>query len=177
GLVSFLAAPWVLAIGSASLDGGFYRDTAILAAVHLYALGWGTAVALGALQQMTAVVFATVLHSPRLAKAAFVVFILGLSGLITGFATLPQLGIARVALAAAALGLPLGAVLALANVYLTLRNGQPTERGNLIRPFVLSAGGYLVLALLAGAALAVNLATGWLGLAWRSTLALHVAAA
>ncbi|HEY8496916.1 MAG TPA: hypothetical protein VIK98_07805 [Limnochordales bacterium] len=177
GLTSFLAAPWVLAAGSASLDGGFYRDPAILAAVHLYALGWGTAVALGALQQMTAVVFATVLHSSRLAQAAFAAFLLGLSGLITGLATLAQPGLARAALAAAALGLPLGAVLALTNVSLTLRSGQPTVRGNLIRPFVLSAGGYLVLAFLAGAALAVNLVTGWLGLAWRSALALHVAAA
>lgn len=177
GLLSFLAAPWLLVTGAVSLDGGFHRDPAILAAVHLYALGWGTAVALGALQQMTAVVFDTILRSPRLAKAAFVAFILGLTGLITGFATLHQPRFSRTALTVAALGLPSGAVLALANVLLTLGSGRSTARGSLIRPFVLAAAEYLVLAFLAGAALAVNLATGWLGLAWRSALALHVAAA
>lgn len=72
GLLSFLAAPWVLLAGERWLDGGFYRQPVMLAAVHLYALGWGSAVALGALQQMTAVVYATVLHSPRPAQTAFV---------------------------------------------------------------------------------------------------------
>lgn len=177
GLLSFLAAPWVLLAGSDSLDGGFYRDPAVLAAVHLYALGWGSAVALGALQQMTAVVFATVLHSPRLAQAAFVPFALGLGGLVTGFLTLSRPEVSRPALVVAAAGLPLGAALALANVALTLRTAQPTARGLLIRPFVQAAAGYLLLGFLVGAALAINLSTGWLGLAWLAAFPLHMAAA
>lgn len=177
GLLSFMAAPWVLLLAADSLEGGFYRDPAVLVAVHLYALGWGTAVALGALQQMTAVVFATVLYNPRLSQASFAGFALGLSGLISGFAMASRPGLAMPPLAAAAIGLPLGAVLALGNVALTIRTGQATVRGNLIRPFVQAAGAYLVLAFVAGAALAVNLATGWLGLSWRTAFPFHVAAA
>ena len=177
GLVSFSAAPWVLLAGAESLDGGFYRDTKVLAAVHLYALGWGSAVALGALQQMTAVVFATVLRSPRLAQAAFVLFAVGLAGLVTGFLTLAWPAVSRPALAVAACGLPLGAGFAVANVALTLHTGRPTARGQLIRPFVRAAAGYLVVGYLVGAALALNLTTGWLGLAWRAALPLHLAAA
>ncbi|MFS8582595.1 MAG: hypothetical protein FWJ61_07075, partial [Limnochordales bacterium] len=63
GLLSFAAVPWVLLAAAGRLDAGAYRHPLVLAAVHLYALGWGSAVALGALQQMVAVVYATVLHS------------------------------------------------------------------------------------------------------------------
>lgn len=177
GLLSFLAAPWVLLAGERWLDGGLYRHPAVLAAVHLYALGWGSAVALGALQQMTAVVYATVLHSPRLAQAAFVPYGLGLTGLVSGFFALSRPETARPALMAAAVGLPLGAVLVVANVLLTLRTARTTARGILIRPFVQASAGYVLVAFLAGAALAVNLTTGWLAPAWRATFAAHVAAA
>src|SRR5690606_27624644 len=52
GLLSFAAVPWVLLAAAGRLDAGAYRHPLVLAAVHLYALGWGSAVALGALQQM-----------------------------------------------------------------------------------------------------------------------------
>lgn len=177
GLLSFAAVPWVLLAAAGRLDAGAYRHPLVLAAVHLYALGWGSAVALGALQQMVAVVYATVLHSTRLARAAFVPYALGLAGLITGFVALSRAGVARPALFAAAAGLPLGAMMVLANVTLTLRTAQPTARGALIRPFVHASGVYLLIAFLAGAALAVNLTTGWLLPAWRATFAAHVGAA
>lgn len=177
GLLSFGAAPWVLLAGAAWLEQGLARQPEVLAAVHLYALGWGSAIALGALQQMTAVVFDTVLCSLRLAQAGFAAFAVGLAGLLTGFFTLSQPGVARPALGVAAVGLPLGAMLVLANVALTLRTARPTARGTLIRPFVRAAGAWLVVAFAAGAALAVNLGTGWLGLAWLAAFPLHMVAA
>lgn len=177
GLLSFLAAPWVLLVGERWLEGGMYRQPMMLAAVHLYALGWGSAVALGALQQMTAVVYATVLRSTRLAQAAFIPYALGLLGLVSGFVTLSRPELSRPAFIVAAIGLPVGAILVLANVALTLRTAQPTARGMLIRPFVRASGGYLLVGFLAGAALAVNLTTGWLAPAWRTTFSAHVAAA
>src|SRR5690625_2016561 len=47
----------------------------------------------------------------------------------------------------------------------------------LIHPFVRASGGYLLVGFLAGAALAVNLTTGWLAPAGRTTFSAHVAAA
>lgn len=49
GLLSFLAAPALLLVAAPALESGLHRHPYMLAAVHLYALGWGTAVALGAI--------------------------------------------------------------------------------------------------------------------------------
>lgn len=169
GLLAFMAAPLFLTAASESMQSGFYRHPRILAALHLYALGWGTAVALGALQQMAAVVFATILHSARLALIAFASFATGTVGLLVGF-----FAFSRAAFIVAALGLPFGIVMAVVNVLLTLRNARPTERGFLIHAYVRSAVLYLVLTVVAGATLALNLGTGMLGAAWNAVFPFHV---
>lgn len=172
GLLSFMVAPLFLTAAADALDAGFYRNPRILAALHLYALGWGTAVALGALQQMTAVVYATVLYSPRLAKIAFVLFAAGTIGLLVGFFTF-----AKAAFIVAAIGLPAGTIAAVINVFNTLRTAQPTERGILIEPYVRSAVVYLIVAAVAGAALAVNLTGGGLGARWNAVFPAHIGTA
>lgn len=172
GLVGFVAGPLFLTAAADALDAGVYRHPHILAAVHLYALGWGTSVALGALQQMTAVVFATVLHSPRLALVAFVSFAAGTVGLLVGFLTF-----SREAFIVAAVGLPIGIMAVVINVVFTLLTGRPTVRGILIEPYVRSAVSYLVLTVTAGAALAINLGTGLLGPFWNAVFPLHVGVA
>src|SRR5690606_15775258 len=47
--------------------------------------------------------------------------------------------------------------------------------GLFVRPFMLSAATYLTAASLAGAALALHLATGWLGESWEPVFLAHVA--
>lgn len=172
GLLAFMSAPLLLTAAAESMHSGFYRHPRILAALHLYALGWGTVVALGALQQMTAVVFATILHSARLATIAFAAVAAGTVALLVGFFTF-----SKAAFVAAAVGLPSGIVTAVVNVLLTLRTARPTERGFLIHAYVRSAVLYLVLTVGAGATLAVNLGTGLLGAAWNVVFPFHVALA
>src|SRR5690625_1457287 len=88
GLIALAVTPVLLFAGTDALMAGFYRHPRVLAAVHGAAVGWGTSIAFGALQQMTAVVGATTLHSTRLAAASFLPFGVGAVGLIIGFYTL-----------------------------------------------------------------------------------------
>lgn len=172
GLVALAASPWLLLAAAEALDGGFYRHLRVLAALHGVALGWGTSIALGALQQMTAVVGATRLHSPGMAAAAFFPFAAGTVGLLWGFYTL-----APGPLTVAAFGIPLGTGLVVYNVARTAATAQGTRRWLIIAPFVKSALVYVAAAFVAGALLAWNLTRGSLGVRWNDVFPLHISMA
>src|SRR5690606_40781742 len=55
GLASFAAIPAVVWIARGPLAQGIFAQHGVVLLAHLYALGWGTAVALGAWQQLAPV--------------------------------------------------------------------------------------------------------------------------
>lgn len=61
------------------------------------------------------------------------------------------------------------------NVWLTQRQGEATRQGERVSPFIRAALGYLGLSVMAGAMLAINFATGWLGHSWLMIFSLHMA--
>lgn len=169
GLTAFAAAPLLLWHAAPALEAGAYRHPSILAAVHLYTLGWGTGIAMGALQQLSPVLAASRLHSYRLARWGFAALAAGLLALLAGFFTFH-----RGAFVGAAVLLPLGVALPLLNALLTQRLAPMTRQGLFVRPFVGAAAAYLLLTAGAGAALATHLGSGWLGTAWLHAFGPHV---
>lgn len=168
GLLSLVVVPVLLWLGRDALASGLYRHPALLAAVHLTVLGWSTAIALAALQQMVPVVFGTELAHPGRATWAGGLYAVGVLALTSGMATLrPELLLPGVVL------VPGAVFIVLSNVWQTQRasEGKAARR---IRPFVLSALLYVAVTVLAGAALAVNLAVGWLGARWALVFPAHV---
>lgn len=170
GLASLAVAPLPLWIAASSFTAGAYRHPLLLAAVHTYALGWGTSIALGSLQQLSPVLSGSTLYNPRLAQAAFLSHFAAFLALLAGFSSFQ-----RPAFFVAAVLLPLGIILSVANIILTQRSAPMTRQGLFVRPFMLSAAAYLTGASLAGAALALHLGTGWLGHAWEPVFFTHIA--
>src|SRR5690606_31953740 len=121
------------------------------------------------LQQLSPVLAGSRLYSLKLARAAFIVLVAGLASLLAGFFTFQRAGFTH----AAAL-LPLALLLAFVNVFLTQRGAPMTRQGVMVRPYVRSAALYLLLTALAGGALALHLATGWLGPRWLAVFGPHV---
>lgn len=169
GLLSFLALPALLWTAREALAAGAYRHPAVLAAVHVTALGFGTATALGALQQLVPVLFGTAPARPAHAPWAAGIYAAGLLSLTLGLAVLsPPL------LAVGAVLLPDGVLLVLNDVRKSLGPGE-AQAARRARPFLVSALIYLSATVLAGAALALNLATGWLGDGWSWVFPAHLA--
>ncbi|HEY8531165.1 MAG TPA: hypothetical protein VIL08_02845, partial [Limnochorda sp.] len=153
GLLFLVAVPVLLWMGRDALASGMYRHPTLLAAAHVTILGWATAIALAALQQMVPVVFSSELAHPELARWAGWVYGPGVAALVSGLATLrPEF-------------LVPGAVLVPAAIFTVLFNVWQTQTASegkaarRIRPFVMSALSYLAFTVLAGVALAFNLAT------------------
>lgn len=168
GLLFLVAVPVLLWMGRDALASGMYRHPTLLAAAHVTILGWATAIALAALQQMVPVVFSSELAHPELARWAGWVYGPGVAALVSGLATLrPEF-------------LVPGAVLVPAAIFTVLFNVWQTQTASegkaarRIRPFVMSALSYLAFTVLAGVALAFNLATGWLGPRWALVFPAHV---
>lgn len=168
GLVSFIVAPTFLLLAVNPLEGGMYRHPLILATLHTALLGWGTSIALGALQQMAPVVFGTQLFSPRLSRWISTLFVTGVTALVAGFFTLSS-----VFLYVGAALVPIAIILAVLNVWRTQKEST-IRAAQLIRPYVKSSLIYLLLAVLAGSTLAVNLVTGWLHGFWLQIFPGHV---
>jgi len=169
GLTAFAAAPLLLWHAAPALQAGAYRHPSLLAAVHLYTLGWGTSIALGALQQLSPVLAASRLHSYRFARWGFAAHATGLLALLAGFFTFH-----RSAFVLAAALLPVGVAVPLLNAMLTQRQAPMTRQGLFVRPFVAAAAAYLLLTAAAGAALATHLGSGWLGAGWLHAFGPHV---
>lgn len=166
GLGALLLTPLFLWDTAGLLESGVYRHPRVLALLHLYALGWGTSVALGALQQFTVVVYQVERAHPRLTLGVAVLHMAGTVALVAGFWGFQPL-LLRVG-AYLLLGAFLGAA---GHLLATVRRSR---RRTLATPFLLLAAAGLVALAGIGAALAVNLATGWLGAAWRPAFDLHV---
>lgn len=172
GILSFVAVPLLSFYAADALAAGLYRHLTVLAVLHAAVLGWGSSVALGALQQMAAVVGATRLYSTPLAALAFFPFAAGVIGLVSGF-----FFFSPAAFAIAAFGVPVGIALVVTNLVCTMGTAQPTVRWMLIEPFVKGSLFYVFIAFVAGGTLAFNLPRGILGALWNGVFPLHIGTA
>lgn len=152
GLVSGL----LLLVGAAVYwpDIGHIRlQPKLLAIVHLFTLGFGSAITIGVLYQMAPVVLVTKLHSPAVGWLSMATFVPGVALLVTSFYlfNIPALVVG------AALTV-IGALLFVYNMWHTWRD---SPEDSLTRQFLLPSVISFMLALLIGFTIAATWRFGW----------------
>lgn len=167
GLLAFALIPVVVWWARQPLALGIFAHHGVVLTAHLFALGWGTAVALGAWQQLANVALQSS-EPPRttFAKASFVVFSVGLPVLLAGMASARY---AWVAVGGCAVGLAviLGLLTSVSGIV-------RAERNSVVLAFAAPAFVSLFGVAIAGVILAVNRMTGWLGQGWSQAIASHL---
>ncbi|MDE3077794.1 MAG: hypothetical protein KGJ86_20425, partial [Chloroflexota bacterium] len=152
--VAFMVLAYAGALAFAPAFLGFYFTPKLLVVTHLAALGWFTMVAMGAIFQLSTVALEVAIHSQRLARLQFWLYLAGVVGLIV------QMGWGS------ALNLAISAGLVVAAVSLFLYNMARTLSAARNWPltgwFMAAALVYLGLLVLAGFVLALNLVLGFL---------------
>lgn len=166
-LVTFAAIPFFLWTFRAELAAHVVRHPGLVFVVHLYALGWGTAVALGAIQQLGPVLFKSdVMPNPTQAAIGLAAYIAGLCFLLGGmFAYHPEAMVVGGSLLLIAIGTTM------ANMLRTLR-GQ--GRRSVVLRFAVPAFLSLISVALVGVVLAWNMQSGLLGLTWAPVFFAHL---
>lgn len=141
------------------------HNRTILTALHLFVLGWGTTLAMGAVYQMAPVVLHGHLHRPRLALAQLAVHVAGVAALVSGFWWVrPRWVLAG---AVTVLGSALLFVTGLVRVLRTASYRHRVGTGMAV------AAAYLVLTASWGLTLALSLRYGW-GLPLGRVIATHL---
>lgn len=125
----------------------------LLANVHLFTLGFGSAITIGVLYQMAPVVLVTKLHSPTVGWASLAAFVPGVAVLVGSFYAFNIPG-----LVVGATITVVGAVLFVFNIVHTWR-ASPED--SLTRRFMLPAVASFMLALLLGFTVAATWRFGW----------------
>jgi cbb3-type cytochrome oxidase subunit 1 len=77
GTIFLVARPIILA--------GYHYSAEVLAATHLFVLGWICSVIMGAMYHLVPVALETRLHSERLARWQFVLHVIGFMGMVLTF--------------------------------------------------------------------------------------------
>jgi len=167
GLASFAAIPAVVWIARGPLAQGIFAQHGVVLLAHLYALGWGTAVALGAWQQLAPVAL-QVAFPVRLgfSRASFAAYGAGLALLAAGMA--------RASFTPVAIGgglIAAGVALAVLAVLGAMRKAQ---RRSVMTGFVAPALISLLLVTVVGVLLAINRITGWLSGSWLAVMGSHL---
>ena len=143
-----------LVIVAPDLAAGLYQSPRVIAATHLFTLGWLTTTIFGAFYQLLPVALGAPIRSTRLGHAAYCAYVPGVALFVSGVA------LVRPALIHAALVLvSVGVLCVVVNIGLTLP--RATRRDVTWRAIALALS-CLVLTLLLGATLAVNLTSGML---------------
>lgn len=125
----------------------------LLATVHLFTLGFGSAVTVGVLYQMAPVVLVTKLHSPAVGWASLAAFVPGMAILVGSFYKFHIPG-----LVVGAAATVFGAALFAYNMWHTWR-ASPED--SLTRRFILPAVASFLLTLLFGFTIALTWRFGW----------------
>lgn len=167
GLLVFASIPVLLWQARGLLAAGWYADHDVLLLVHMYALGWGTSVALGAWQQLS-VVALQVPGAPNVkpAWASLAFFVIGLPALLTGFHGGRPLMMA--------VGGTLLVAAFIAAITTSVHARAAAQRGSVLSSFVAGALLSLVAVGVVGVMLAINRSTGWLGQAHVAALKSHL---
>lgn len=167
GLLAFAAIPLVLWWARKPLADGIFAHHGVVLLAHLFALGWGTAVALGAWQQLGNVAMQSS-EPPRsvFAKVSLPVYLAGV--------TILSVAMARGEFAWVAAG---GGAIGIAVVLSLMTSAHAISRAkrrSVMLAFAACAFLCLLLVTVVGVVLAVNRATGWLGSSWYPAIALHL---
>jgi hypothetical protein len=138
----------ILLVARPQMLSTYHYNQYVIAATHLFVLGWICTVVMGAMYQLVPVALETKLYSERLARWQFVFHLVGFTGMVWMFWTwnLKQVG-------------HFGAVLTLGVglfVYNLVRTLARVPRWNVVATAVASALAWLSLAVLAGLTIAVG---------------------
>ena len=149
-----------------ALATGTYAAPTVVAVTHLFALGWITTSIMGALYQFLPVALGQSIASERAAHLTFALHASGVGALVTGmYLSHDQLRLTGIALLSVAI------TIFLANLGITLRRAS---RRDLTWWAVCMASVFLGITLLLGAALGINLHSGFLGSTQRLALGVHL---
>lgn len=167
GLLAFAVIPLVVGWARKPLADGIFAHHGVVLLAHLFALGWGTSVALGAWQQLGNVAWQST-PPPRTtyAKASFPAYLAGVAILSAGMAS-SRFGWASV-------GGALIGIAVLLSLITSVQAIRRAERGSVMLPFAAPAFFSLVLVAAVGVMLAINRSTGWLGASWYPAIAAHL---
>lgn len=167
GLLAFGVIPAALWLARDSLATGIFVHPAVVLLAHLYALGVGVSVALGAWPQLLVVAFQAGEAPPKKRSAAALpLYAAGLALLAGGMAA------GAFSVVAAGGGLVLAAILL--NLLGTVGGARRAERNSVMTAFVAPAMLSLLLAAAAGIALAISRVTHWLGPEWLRAFGSHL---
>jgi cbb3-type cytochrome oxidase subunit 1 len=154
------AAPWVVG----ALAGYFYQ-LSVLALVHTFALGWITAVIIGVMYRYVPALTHGTLPYPRLLMPQFVLYVVGVSGMVSHFALGSWSGVWSAAIVVIA-----SIVLFAANIVPLLR---PQVGRGVAESGMFIALCFLIIAAALGFLLAFDKSRGFLGGSLISNLASH----
>lgn len=133
---------------------------------HLFVLGWATMLAMGAVYQLIHVILQSVVFSERLGYLHYLLFTVGLFGLLFGFVQGDILWIAGFATLAFA-----GILLFSVNLAITLYRSAKWNSITLSTAFALF---YLLVTGLTGLSMGIDFGTGWLGDAHENFFHAHI---
>jgi len=167
GLLAFAVIPLWIMYSARELASGILVHPKVVLLAHLYALGWGGFVALGALRQLAPVVFQAEVRPPSGSQRA------GFAGLAGGF-VLFAAGIASRRYAIAALGGALMTAAFVLNFALVAASARAKQRRSVIEWFAAPAALSLVLTGAVGTLAALDRTAGVLRGAWSMALASHL---
>lgn len=156
GLTTLFLIPIFLWYARSQLAQGFYTDRVVLLIVHMMALGWATAVALGAWQQLSVVALQAA-GTPRFKAAwtSIVLFAIGLPLMLTGMYIGSYTGVAYGG------ALIVGAFIAV--ICTSFHAKALAERKSVMSSFIVGALISLIGVGVAGILLGANRAYGFLG--------------
>ena len=167
GLFTFAVIPLVFWWARRPLGEGIFAHHSVVLLAHLFALGWGTAVALGAWPQLATVALQSAGSlRPGLVKGSLAAYLLGLP--------LMLFAMARGEYAWVAVGGGAVATAVLLSLLTSLPGIRRGERNSVMLAFAAPAFLSLFLVALVGVVLAINRVTGWLGPSWYQTIAAHL---
>lgn len=167
GLLAFGVIPIVLWYARDSLARGIFVHPAVILLAHLYALGLGASVAMGAWPQLLVVAFQAETAAPKKwSLASFPLYVAGLVLLAGGMAA------SAFAVVAAGGGLLLFAIFF--NLLAAASVARKVERYSVMTAFVAPALVSLFLAAAVGIALATSRVTNWLGPHWLRAIGSHL---
>lgn len=145
GIGSIVARPDVLAT--------YHYNQWVVAVTHIFTLGWITSVIMGAMYQLVPVALETKLHSARLARGQFLLFIVGWPGMVAAFWIWD---IPCVAIFGSITGISIAFF-----IYNISRSLCGVPRWNVVALGIASSLAWLALAVVAGLFIALSKVFGW----------------
>lgn len=168
GLVGYLVLQAFVAWQAGELAAGGLQTREMLVTTHLFTLGWGTMVVVGAMYQLLPVILEVSLHSEPLGYASWWLYAPGVAIMVSGF-WLPDTTV-----------IAIGGTLVVAGMHFFLWTARRTMRAREARPstsarYLRVSLTFLGLTLVWGFTLALNLRYRFLGGAAFDQLATHAA--